>query len=149
MFTSCELLRSGGGFLWLFWDVWWNLVLCCVEVKVKNFVPCWCIASIMIVSQCISTGSFRRGTGLSLVTYMFFRVVQCITAVLCKSLFEILYCVQRGNLGELFLIMIWVMSVVLLHLLWLNFQSKYNLVSLFSWCTDLTTCQGNKDLLKG
>lgn len=83
------------------------------------------LCSMLVYSQhydcvtlwCVSTGSFRRGTGLSLVTCMFFRVVQCITAVLCKSLFEILYCVQRGNLDELFLIMIWVMSVVLLHLL--------------------------------
>ena len=39
----------------------------CVEVKVTSFVPCWCVASVIVVCHIavyLATGAFRWGTGL-------------------------------------------------------------------------------------
>jgi len=61
------------------------------------------VASVIVVCHVavyLTMGAFRWGTGLELVTHIFSRVICCVTAVLDKSLFVILYCVQRGNLDK-------------------------------------------------
>lgn len=49
VYKLCSYWGQQGGFLWLFGMFGGAFVW---EVKVKNFVPCWCVASIIIVSHC-------------------------------------------------------------------------------------------------